>query len=111
MRLATWSQSASSNDVLESNQNYAMNRGGEFHAQATSAEREQEAARFVDEFIRYGGHRRFVEFGMGTLEQHIQSWGSRALPFPRLLVRYEDLKADTAGELAPWRWLKAVSGV
>jgi hypothetical protein len=87
-------------DTLESNQNYLMNRGGKAYAQATPEGREREAAKFVDEFIRDGGHRKFVEFGIGTLEQHILSWSPRNLPFPRLLVRYEDLKADTAGQLA-----------
>lgn len=87
-------------DTLEANQNYLMNRGGEHYAQATSEEREREAAKFADEFIRDGGHRNFVKFGMGTLEQHILSWSARSLPFPRLLVRYEDLKIDTAGQLA-----------
>ena len=86
-------------DTLEANQNYLMNRGGEHYAQTTPEERAREAAKFADEFIRDGGHRKFVEFGMGTLEQHILSWSPRSLPFPRLLVRYEDLKADTASQL------------
>jgi hypothetical protein len=87
-------------DTLESNQNYLMNRGGRAYAQATPEGRERHATAFVDDFIRDGGHRKFMEFGIGTLEQHILSWSSRSLPFPRLLVRYEDLKADTAGQLA-----------
>lgn len=87
-------------DTLESNQNYAMNRGGESFARGTAEERLRQATAFADDFIRDGGHRKFVAFGIGTLEQHILSWASRSLPFPRLLVRYEDLKADTSGQLA-----------
>jgi hypothetical protein len=87
-------------DTLEANQNYAMNRSGAAYARATPEARERQAAKFADEFIRDGGHRNFVEFGIGTLEQHFLSWSPRSLPFPRLLVRYEDLKADTAGALA-----------
>ena len=87
-------------DTLESNQNYAMNRGGPSFARSSPEDRERHATAFVDDFIRNGGHRKFVDFGIDTLEQHILSWASRSLPFPRLLVRYEDLKADTADELA-----------
>ncbi|MGH6891515.1 MAG: sulfotransferase domain-containing protein [Dongiaceae bacterium] len=87
-------------DTLESNQNYAMNRAGERHERATPEERARHAAEFADNFIRDGGHRQFAQFGIGALEQHILSWSSSTLTFPRLVVRYEDLKADPAGELA-----------
>lgn len=87
-------------DTLESNQNYAMNRAGDRYARATPEELERRAAEFADEFIHDGGHRGFLPFGIGTLAQHVLSWSSSDLAFPRLLVRYEDLKADTAGELA-----------
>lgn len=87
-------------DVLESNQNYAITRGGDAFAHATPEERARHAAKFADTFIRDGGHRPFVQFGVGTLEQNILSWSPERLSFPRLLVRYEDLKEDTAGELA-----------
>jgi hypothetical protein len=47
-------------------------------------------------FIQFGGDPRWLPL-YGTLEQHIASWLGADLP--HLLVRYEGLKADAAGEL------------
>jgi hypothetical protein len=54
---------------------------------------------FVDEFIRDGGHRQFKQFGIGSLEHHFASWASPVIAFPKLLVRYEELKEDPEREL------------
>jgi hypothetical protein len=86
-------------DTLESNQNYAINRSGELTLQKTAEEMQDFTANFVEEFIRDGGHRRFQQFGIGSLEQHFASWSSPVIAFPKLLVRYEDLKRDPAREL------------
>jgi aryl sulfotransferase len=86
-------------DTLESNQNYAINRSGELTLQKTPEEMQVFASNFVDEFIREGGHRQFKQFGIGSLEQHFASWASPVIAFPKLLVRYEELKQDPEREL------------
>src|SRR5262249_41560544 len=48
--------------------------------------------------ITLGGDRQWQANGFGTLRQHAESWMLRH-PFRRLVVRYEDLKTDTAGQL------------
>jgi hypothetical protein len=86
-------------DTLESNQNYAINRSGELTVQKTPEELQAFASNFVDGFIRDGGHRQFRQFGIGTLEQHFASWSSPVIAFPKLLVRYEDLRQNPEREL------------
>ncbi|HJT11302.1 MAG TPA: sulfotransferase domain-containing protein [Dongiaceae bacterium] len=90
-------------DTLESNQNYAINRSGELTRRKSPEELQAFASNFVEEFIRDGGHRQFQQFGIGSLEQHFASWASPVIAFPKLLVRYEQLKA------APERELKRIS--
>ncbi len=85
--------------TLESNQNYAINRSGSLTRQATEEQVAELARSFVDGFIKNGGHPQFQQHGIGTLEQHVASWSSPIIRLPRLRVRYEDLRADTAGEL------------
>ena len=67
--------------------------------QKTPEEMQAFASNFVDEFIRDGGHRQFKQFGIGSLEQHFASWASPVIAFPKLLVRYEELKQDPEREL------------
>jgi hypothetical protein len=85
--------------TLESNQNYAINRSGNLTRQASEAQVAQLAQRFVEGFIKNGGHHQFIPGGIGTLEQHYASWSSPILRYQRIQVRYEDLMADTAGTL------------
>jgi hypothetical protein len=86
-------------DTLESNQNYAINRSGDLARQKSPEELQKFASQFVDEFIRHGGHRQFMQFGIGSLEQHVASWSSPVIAFPKLRLRYEDLKAAPEREL------------
>jgi hypothetical protein len=75
--------------VLLSNLNYKrLISGAQFNCNA---------ALYAREFIELGGDRQWIEHGFGTLEQHAESWLGRH-PRPRLLVRFEDLKADVAGQ-------------
>lgn len=77
-------------DVLLSNLDYMRMLGG---AAATFTD-----AEYIKSFIDAGSDPRWKSFGFGTLQEHLVSWLERH-PKPLLTVRYEDLKADTAGEL------------
>jgi hypothetical protein len=49
-------------------------------------------------FIQTGGDPRWYKNGFGTLDMHLASWQG-ATTFPRIAVRYEDLKSDTLGTM------------
>lgn len=87
-------------EVLESNLNYAFMRSGNLRKDANSSEISDFARRWVDSYIAYGGHKSFLEFGIGTWEENVRSWLAGGKRFPQLLVRYEQLRADTGAELA-----------
>ncbi len=57
--------------------------------------RQQERAAFIDTFIRNAGHQRWFRFKMGSWNENVESWALNQLGFPRLVLRYEDLKSDT----------------
>ena len=57
-------------------------------------------AQFIGAFIQAGGDPRWLSQGYGTLEEHVRSWLDAPETFPRHIVRYDDLKADTAGQFA-----------
>jgi|SRR5215831_17903519 len=86
-------------DVLESNQNYALQRSGNLRQQATAEEIAKLAERLADDYIADGGHPRFRAFGIGSWEEHVRSWTWSGIDFPRLTVKYEELKADPEGGL------------
>jgi hypothetical protein len=52
---------------------------------------------YAAEFIRRGGDAAWMAMGYGTWARHAESWLERK-DVPVLLVRYEDLKADTFAE-------------
>jgi aryl sulfotransferase len=83
-------------DVLESNQNYALQRSGNMRREATQAELEKVAAQLVEEYISDGGHGRFRDFGIGSWEDHVRSWTWDGIHFPRLVIKYEELKSEPA---------------
>jgi hypothetical protein len=87
-------------EVLESNLNYAFMRSGNLRNDAGAEEISAFARRWVDSYIAHGGHKSFLEFGIGTWEENVRSWLGAGKPFPHLLVRYEQLRADTSAELA-----------
>ncbi len=86
-------------DVLESNQNYALQRSGNLRREAAPEEVAKLASRLVEDYITHGGHPRFRQFGIGSWEEHVQSWTWSGIDFPRLIVKYEDLKTDPAAGL------------
>jgi len=86
-------------EVLESNLNYAFMRSGNLRSDASAEEIAAFAHRWVDGYIAHGGHKSFLDFGIGTWEENVRSWlGAKRIP--QLVVRYERLRADTTGELA-----------
>ena len=75
-------------DVLLSSLNYHK------LVKNTTLPSEPEAARG---FIKSGGDPQWLKLKYGTWFEHYESWSLTGL-YPRLLVRYEDLKRDTLGE-------------
>ena len=86
-------------DVLESNLNYAFQRSGALREGKNETGVVDSAKRWADDYIRHGGCSRFFDYGIGTWEENVRSWLWGGLAIPRLLVRYEDLLADTIGGL------------
>jgi aryl sulfotransferase len=57
------------------------------------------ARKWVRDYIEHGGAPRWRREGYGSWEENVSSWTESRLPFPRLILRYEQLKADPAGQL------------
>jgi hypothetical protein len=87
-------------DVLISNLNYRFLKSGESFAGRPTGARLAFMQEWIDRFIAEGGDPRWIQLGMGTWERNVQSWTADRLPYPRLVLRYEDLKAETAPSLA-----------
>ncbi len=82
-------------DVAVSNANYRLLGAGESVAAMSEAERAARLQRWIDGFIAEGGDPEWRRHAMGTWEENVRSWLAKANPVPRLVLRYEDLKADT----------------
>jgi hypothetical protein len=68
-----------------------------FYAQRSTERVDESAASFdlyVENFIQERGDRRWIDLGMGTWEDNVRSWLDAALPFPVVMIRYEDLVSD-----------------
>ncbi len=87
-------------DVLESCQNFGMLRSGRLRQTKTAEELRAISDQWVDDFIAHGGYPKFQESGIGTWEENVRSWTWSGLALPKLVLRYEDLKADPAAGLA-----------
>jgi hypothetical protein len=59
---------------------------------------------YVNEFIADGGDPTWRARGYGRWVEHVESWTTTALPFPVLVVRYEDMLQDAqpAAERIAW---------
>jgi hypothetical protein len=79
-------------DVMLSNLNY--------HRLLRGDESGFSDADYIKVFIGAGGDPMWLRAGFGTLDEHTASWMDAPAPLPRLLVRYEDLKTDAAGQLS-----------
>jgi hypothetical protein len=86
-------------DVLESNQNYAFMRSGNLRREASPEQVATLAHKFAETYIAEGGHPQFRQFGVGSWEENVRSWTWPDIAFPRLILRYEDIKTDTPGRL------------
>jgi hypothetical protein len=50
--------------------------------------------RFVAEFLEHGGLQEWTHLGFGAWGENALSWHAKTMPFPRLTLRYENLKAN-----------------
>jgi hypothetical protein len=81
-------------DVLLSNLNYVIlrsNFAAELRDEKTLLAFQQ---RWIDDYIAGGGYGRWREMGFGTWEENIRSWTEAALPYPRVVLRFESMRAD-----------------
>lgn len=87
-------------DVMMSNLNYVTLRGN-LPARLPSDEmRTAFERRWIDDYIAAGGYPRWREMGFGSWEENVRSWTEETPPYPRLVLRYEDMRADVAGATA-----------
>ncbi len=82
--------------VLESSLNFYFLQKG---APADDAARDELARSWVSDFIGRGGSRAWIDGRVGTWAENVDSWTSDDVPFPRVTIRYEDLRADPASRL------------
>src|SRR6266576_1460422 len=54
---------------------------------------------YVAQFIEHRGDPRWLRDGMGSWDEHVESWHANPDQLPALFLRYEDLLADTSSEL------------
>lgn len=72
------------------------------------AERTALGTRTLDEFIEHGGDPLWRRQGVDGWNENVRSWLAKSNPLPRLILRYDDLAADTArGAADICRFLKA----
>jgi len=87
-------------DVLVSNLEYQSTRNPRLLPQGSEAERKAAAKRWIDDYVREGGDPGLHQHGIGTWTDNLRSWTETALAYPRLVLRYEDIKADPAAAVA-----------
>lgn len=87
-------------DVLVSNLNYRLLKSGDSFAGRPPDARTAFIHDWIDRFIAEGGDPLWTRMGMGTWEENVRSWTAERLPYPRFVLRYEDLTAGAAPSLA-----------
>jgi len=87
-------------DVLASNLDYQVVRSPHLFTQATETERREAVRRWIEDYIAVGGDPTLLQHGIGSWSENVASWTEAPLPYPRLVLRYEDLKAATEPSLA-----------
>ena len=73
-------------DVIVSALNYSELLRGQLDEERRQA--------FIAEFMAHGGLNEWKQAGFGGWDEHVNSWHAKDMPFPRLTLRYEDLKAN-----------------
>lgn len=87
-------------DALLSNLNYVIlrsNFAAELRDEKTLLAFER---RWIDDYIAGGGYERWREMGFGTWEENIRSWSENALPYPRIVLRFESMRTDIKSTMA-----------
>jgi len=72
-------------DVLVSNFHYSM------RSECKPGASREALDRYVESFVLHRGDPRWIKLGMGSWEDNVRSWLGNRLPFPVLLIKYEDL--------------------
>lgn len=78
-------------DAMLSNLNYHLLKTSDDAALRIPEARRSLVEAWIADYVDKGGDPRWIQLGMGSWEQNVASWTAAALPFPRLVVRYEDL--------------------
>lgn len=86
-------------DVLASGLDYRLLRPGSSLAGLSPEGRTAFVKQWIDQFILRGAEPSWLTLGIGSWSENVTSWTDAPLPFPRLVLRYEDLSLDTAGEV------------
>lgn len=86
-------------DVIASVANYRMLKFGDGLTQLSAGDRASQAQRWIEQFIELGGDPLGIQLHMGSWDQNVESWTGKELPFPRTILRYEDLLSDTPARL------------
>lgn len=80
-------------DMIASAINYFALSEPQTYLAASEEERHRLRQSLIDEFIDQGAPKLWLQLGMGTWSEHVESWHRNDLPFPRITLRYKDMKA------------------
>ena len=83
-------------DVIASAINYLPLRDSDAYPEAGEEQRQEARQSLLNEFLEKGGPDRWTSLGMGTWPEHVTSWHRKDLPFPRITLKYEDLRTQPA---------------
>lgn len=87
-------------DVMVSALNYARLQGRDFPGNTANEALGEATNLWIADYVARGSTRMWSKLGYGSWEDNLDSWTSRAVPFPRIVVRYEDLRAESEAALA-----------
>lgn len=81
-------------DVLASNLNYHLLRLGKAVTEMDEERVQAERRSYIADYLNRGGDRDWFGHGAESWQHNVRSWTTGECPFPRLLVRYEEMLAD-----------------
>lgn len=79
-------------DVLAGNLEDHFRRHADDHLGLPEADLAAAKQRYIDDYLENGGPEEWIKRGFGTWDENVESWIAKGVPFPRLMVRYEDLR-------------------